>query len=175
MRTAALIASLGLLSACNPAVEAPPASPALGTSPSAPPRTTPPSPAGSNPSTPPAPSAPPKKASKPVLFNTPEADAILSSLQVFPKDNPWNEDISERPVHPDSDRMIDKIGRQLRFRWNHDMSFILVPPDQPKVPLHLEYKDESDPGPYPIPDDAPLEGWPLHGGPLKEMQRPSVE
>ena len=27
---------------------------------------------------------------RPVMFNTPEADRILSSLQVFPPDNPWN-------------------------------------------------------------------------------------
>jgi hypothetical protein len=105
------------------------------------------------------------------MFNTPEADEILSKLQVFPKDNPWNEDISERPVHPDSDKIIDTIGRQLRFRWNHDMSFVIVPPDQPKVPLQIEYAGESDPGPYPIPDNAPLEGWPLSGAPLDKMQR----
>src|SRR5688572_25258021 len=54
---------------------------------------------------------------KPTLFNTAEADAVLSSLQIFPKDNPWNEDISGRPVHPDSDRIIDTVGRNLRFRW----------------------------------------------------------
>lgn len=109
---------------------------------------------------------------KPILFNTPEADAILSKLQVFPKDNPWNEDISERPVHPDSDRIIDKIGRHLRFRWNHDMAFIIVPPDQPKRPLaKVEYTGESDPGDYPIPDEAPVEGWPISGGPLETLQR----
>jgi len=116
------------------------------------------------------PAAAPKRA-KAVHFNTPEADAILSSLQVFPKDNPWNEDISERPVHPDSDKIIDSVGRNLRFRWNHDMSFIVVPPDQPKVPVQFDYAAESDPGPYPIPDDAPLEGWPLTGVPLEKMQR----
>jgi hypothetical protein len=115
----------------------------------------------------------PKPAStpQPILFNTPEADAILSTLQVFPKDNPWNENISDRPVHPDSDKIVDAVGRTLRFRWNHDMSFIIVPPDQPKVPVHFEYKDESDPGPYPVPDNAPLEGWPVHGGPLDKLQR----
>lgn len=117
------------------------------------------------------PAAPPKPAAKPVLFNTPEADAILSKLQVFPKDNPWNEDISERPVHPDSDKIIDAIGRNLRFRWNQDMSFILIPPDQPTVPVQVEYKDESDPGPYPIPAEAPIENWPLSGHPLEKLQR----
>lgn len=124
----------------------------------------------------PAPDAAPPKAAGAarrggVLFNTPEADAVLSTLQIFPKDNPWNEDISERPVHPDSDRMIDAIGRNLRFRWNQDMGFVLVPSDQPRVKLTIEMADESDPGPYPIPDEAPVEGWPLSGGPLARLQR----
>ena len=125
------------------------------------------------PPTPPKVQAPAPKAgiTKPVLFNTPEADAILSSLQVFPKDNPWNEDISERPVHPDSDRIVDAIGRNLRFRWNHDQAFIIVPPDQPMVPVDIAYRDESDPGPYPIPPEAPIEGWPIHGGALDKLQR----
>jgi hypothetical protein len=40
---------------------------------------------------------------------------------------------------------------------------VLVPPDQKRVPVvELEYKDESDPGPYPIPDNVPIEGWPAY-------------
>src|SRR4051812_24610842 len=38
----------------------------------------------------------------PVMFNTPEADQIVEALQVFPPDNPWNEDISQWPVHSNS-------------------------------------------------------------------------
>jgi hypothetical protein len=113
----------------------------------------------------------PKPKARPILFNTPEADAILSELQIFPKDNPWNEDISERPLHPQSGKIIETIGKDLRFRWNQDMSFILVPPDQPKLPLEVGTRDESDPGPYPIPDNAPLEGWPMSGVPLEKLQR----
>jgi hypothetical protein len=151
MRLLGLIALAAVLPGCSPGVEKP-AAPAGAPGPAAA-----------------APAAP--KRAKSILFNTPEADAILATLQVFPKDNPWNEDISERPVHPDSDRIIDKIGRNLRFRWNHDMPFVLVPPDQPKVPLELGYAGESDPGPYPIPDEAPIEGWPLNGAPLDQLQR----
>jgi hypothetical protein len=153
MRQPLAILALVLLQACAPEPEVKPAP--------APPKS------ARAPAKPAA--APPKTG--PILFNTPEADSILSTLQVFPKDNPWNEDISERPVHPDSDRIVDAVGRNLRFRWNHDMSFIVVPPDQPKVPVTFEYADESDPGPYPIPDGAPLEGWPVHGGPLEKLQR----
>ena len=34
----------------------------------------------------------------PTLFNTPQADAIVSAMQIMPLTNPWNEDISRRPV-----------------------------------------------------------------------------
>jgi len=112
--------------------------------------------------------APPQ--ARPVLFNTPEADAALAALQIFPKDNPWNEDISERPVHPDSSRMIESIGKDLRFRWNRDMPFILIPPDQVRLHLDIGAKDESEPGPYPIPSEVPIEGWPLSGVPLDKLQ-----
>ncbi len=116
--------------------------------------------------------APPAPAPRPLRFNTPEADAILSGLQVFPEDNPWNEDISERPVHPDSDRIVDAVGRNLRFRWNLDMPFLLIPPGQPQVPVQIEYREESEPGPFPIPDDAPVEGGPIDPGPaLEKWQR----
>jgi hypothetical protein len=98
----------------------------------------------------------------PVMFNTPEADKILAALQVFPPDNPWNEDISKLPVHPNSKKMIAGIGADKRLAYNRDMGFVLVPPDQKKVQVKLgEGAAESDKGPYPIPDNAPVEGWPL--------------
>jgi hypothetical protein len=97
----------------------------------------------------------------PILFHTPEADRILEVLPVFPSDNPWNEDISRWPVHPHSARIIASIGADKPFRYNPDMAFILVPPNQKRVPVRLTtYPDESDPGPYPVPDEMPIEGWP---------------
>lgn len=113
---------------------------------------------------------------RPVMFDTREADALVSALHIFPKDNPWNEDISGRPVHPDSQKIVEAVGADKRFRFNLDMGFILVPPGQPPVPLEItDYPDESDPGPYPIPDEAPIEGWPLGpdtaGKTLEQVQR----
>ncbi len=108
---------------------------------------------------------------QPVMFNTPEADRILASLQVFPPDNPWNEDISKLPVLPNSAKIIASIGPEKNLAYNLDMSFILVPGDQPKVEAKiLSYPDESDPGPYPIPDEAPIENWPLDGRTLEAAQ-----
>ena len=96
-------------------------------------------------------------------FNTPEADAILSALEVFPPDNPWNLVVEDWPVHPDSKAIVASIGADKPLRYNPDMAFVLVPPDQKKVEVKLvEYPDESDPGPYPVPDNMPIEGWPAH-------------
>jgi hypothetical protein len=109
---------------------------------------------------------------EPVLFNTPEADRILAALQVFPPDNPWNEDISRLAVHPSSQRFIASVGPEKRLAYNLDMAFVLVPPGQRRVSVQLgEGREESDPGPYPIPENAPIEGWPASGKPLEVFQR----
>lgn len=110
---------------------------------------------------------------RPVMFDTPEADRILAALQVFPPDNPWNEDISGRPLHPDSGRLVESVGADKRLAYNLDMSFILVPPDQKRVPVRIVngYPDESDPGPFPVPENAPIEDWPQNGKPLEVIQR----
>lgn len=99
----------------------------------------------------------------PVLFNTPEADAILAALEVFPPDNPWNADVSAWPLHSKSKAIISSIGADKPLRYNPDMGFILVPPGQEKIDVKLvSYPNESDRGPYPLPDNTPIEGWPAH-------------
>ena len=98
---------------------------------------------------------------KPTMFDTPEADAILSALEVFPADNPWNLLIENWPVHPNSKAIVGTIGPDKVFRYNPDMGFVLVPPDQKKVDVKLsDFANESDRGPYPVPDNVPIEGWP---------------
>jgi hypothetical protein len=39
-----------------------------------------------------------------------------------------------------------------------------VPGNQPRVPVSFDYADESDPGPYPIPANPPIEGGPNSSG-----------
>jgi hypothetical protein len=115
---------------------------------------------------------PAPRITEPVMFNTPEADRILSELQIFPPDNPWNEDISKHPVASNSRNLIASVGADKSLAYNLDMSFILVPPDQKRVPVRInQYPDESDPGPFPVPDNAPIENWPLSGQPLDTIQR----
>jgi hypothetical protein len=101
------------------------------------------------------------KIEKSVTFDTPEADAILSALEVFPEDNPWNLVVEGWPLHPNSQKIVSSMGANKPFRCNPDMAFVLVPPNQKKIDVKLlNYPDESDPGPYMVPDNVPIEGWP---------------
>lgn len=101
------------------------------------------------------------KIARPVAFDTKEADAILAALQVFPKDNAFNQSIEDWPVHPNSKNIVASIGADKPFRYNPDMGFVIVPPDQRRVEVKVvEYPDESDQGPFPVPDEIPIEGWP---------------
>jgi hypothetical protein len=110
----------------------------------------------------------------PVSFDTPEADAIVSALEVFPADNPWNLDISDWPLHPNSKNIIASMGANKPFRYNPDMGYVLVPPDQKKVDVKLTgYTGESDRGPFPVPDNVPIEGWPV--GYLRSGKKVSLE
>src|SRR3954451_9861032 len=66
------------------------------------------------------------------LFNTPQADAVVSSMQIFPRDNAWNENISGRPQLTSSDAMMAQIVTDLstnRRTWRvfQEMNFVLVP------------------------------------------------
>ena len=121
---------------------------------------------------------------KPVSFDTPEADAILAALQIFPPDNPWNLAIDAWPVHPNSAKIVASVGANKPLRYNPDMSFIFVPPGQKKLDLKIvDYPDESDKGPFPIPDAIPIEGWPanysrnpkLKGTTLEDVQRDKLK
>ena len=123
--------------------------------------------------------------SKPILFNTTNADAVLSAMQIFPVTNPWNEDISRRPVLTNSDAMMARIMADLSpkhrtLMTEYEMNFILLPDDQPQRPIRfLNYPDESDLdggtapfGLYPIPPNLPVETWPTQTGSqtLREWQ-----
>jgi len=101
-----------------------------------------------------------------ILFNTNLADAVVSALQIFPPDNPWNEDVSARPLLANSTAMISQISSELAtnrqtLRPFQEMNFVLVPDSQPLMPIDfVDYPDESDPSPYPIPSNLPIETWP---------------
>jgi hypothetical protein len=92
--------------------------------------------------------------------------ASLSGRRPFPDGDPWNRDISREPVDANSAALIAACGlRNLHpdfgTIWNGapiGIPYTVVSSSQPKVPVTFGYDDESDPGPYPIPADAPIEG-----------------
>lgn len=91
----------------------------------------------------------------------------LGSCTVFPADNPWNQDVSGLPVDPRSGSYLSAIAalggnQKLHADFGGDgeygIPYITVPGTQPRVGIDFtDYGDESDPGPYPIPLNAPIE------------------
>jgi len=96
----------------------------------------------------------------------------LAGCPMYPADNAWNTSIRDAPLLANSTAMVDYIqthgGDNLHpdFGENpaYGIPFVVVPPDQSLVPISYDaYEDESDPGPFPIPLDAPVEGAPAKG------------
>jgi uncharacterized protein (TIGR03437 family) len=92
------------------------------------------------------------------------ATAALSHAQsvggcpVLPPDNVWNTPIDQLPVDTKSATYVDTIGASKPLHADFSIPFVVVPGNQAKVPVSFQYADESDPGPYPVPPDAPIEG-----------------
>jgi hypothetical protein len=97
----------------------------------------------------------------------------LERCRVFPSTNAWNQTVSSLPVHPNSSDYVDAIlasgGNFLHpdFGGNgeYGIPYVVVRWNQKPVPITFTaYGDESDPGPYPVPLDAPVEGGPSSTG-----------
>jgi hypothetical protein len=92
----------------------------------------------------------------------------VGGCQVFPSDNPWNTDISAYPVDANSAAYLTSMNASTTFLHpdfgsnpTYGIPYATVPSSQPFVPITFTaYGSESDPGPYPIPADAPVEGGP---------------
>ena len=123
---------------------------------------------------------------QPILFNTPEADAVVAAMQIMPVTSAWNERIDQRPLLANSGAMIAQIAADLAagrriLRPFFEMNYVLVPDDQPTRAIEFfNYPDESDLdggadpfGRYPIAANLPVEGWPIEtdGLTLAEWQR----
>jgi hypothetical protein len=98
----------------------------------------------------------------------PGTSPTLGGCSMFPADNPWNQRVDGLPLRSGSAQTIAAIqnsgGDNLHpdFGENPDygIPYVIVPANQALVPIAFgdEADDESDPGPYPIPLDAPIEG-----------------
>jgi hypothetical protein len=87
------------------------------------------------------------------------------SCPIFPAANALNQDISHAPVDPNSAGYIAAIGAgghlhaDFGTNQSYGIPYAVVGPRQPKVPIRCsEFGEESNPGPYPVPGNAPVEG-----------------
>src|SRR5450631_4496160 len=101
------------------------------------------------------------------LANPAAASAILTVRPMFPADNVWNVAIDQLPVDANSAAYITTIGASKPVHPDfgtvyagapNGIAYVVVPGAQLRVPVTFTYAPESDPGPYPIPADAPIEG-----------------
>jgi hypothetical protein len=128
----------------------PPPPPPVGTPPPPPAPTPPPPPAGTNPA-------------------LPGATGAYAVPQLFPASDAWNTDISAYPVDTtNSANYVGSIGNGVALHPDfgttyagapNGIPFIVVAGTQAQVPIDfMLYASESDPGPYPYPPNAPIEG-----------------
>ncbi|MGA3121273.1 MAG: hypothetical protein ABSF69_10950 [Polyangiaceae bacterium] len=103
------------------------------------------------------------------------AGPTIAGCSIFPADNAWNtriDDASAYPVHPNSATYIAAIGLNTHIHadwgdWSTDhygIPWQTVLATQAAVPMTFQYADQSDPGPYPFPPTALVEGGSGSGG-----------
>lgn len=98
----------------------------------------------------------------------------LAGCPMFPSNNIWNTAIDTLPVHAMSNAWIQTIGANTGFHMDFGsgewqgapigIPYDIVDSNQPKVPVSFLYEEESDPGPYPVPPTAQIEGGPSGNG-----------
>jgi len=104
----------------------------------------------------------------------------LGGCPVFPADNIWNTRVDSLPADPDSSQYINSAGLGASTGMHPDFGsgvwpegsnspigipFVVVPAGQTPVNIIYDpYGDESDPGPFPVPASAPIEGGPDSDG-----------
>lgn len=100
--------------------------------------------------------------------------ASLNGYLPFPADNLWNKNIASAAVDPNSAAIINFIGGADAMHADFGsgeyqgssigIPYIVVNSSQAPVAVNFTaYGDESDPGPFPIPATAPIEGYPNPG------------
>jgi hypothetical protein len=98
----------------------------------------------------------------------------LNGFLPFPADNAWNQNIANAPVDPNSAAIINFIGANDPLHpdfgsgeYNGSsigIPYVVVDSQQTPVAINFTaYGDESDPGPMPVPANAPIEGYPNPG------------
>jgi hypothetical protein len=98
----------------------------------------------------------------------------LNGFLPFPTDNAWNQNVANAPIDPNSAAIINFLGVSDPLHpdfgsgeYNGSsigIPYIVVDSQQAPVAINFTaYGDESDPGPMPVPANAPIEGYPNPG------------
>jgi hypothetical protein len=105
----------------------------------------------------------------PLVVN-PGNGPVLAGCPVFPANNIWNAPVEALPVDPRSDLYVGTIGSGRTVHadfgsgtWEGGpigIPFVVVPGAQAPRAIAFDIPDESDPGPYPLPPNPPIEGGP---------------
>ncbi len=97
----------------------------------------------------------------------------LETCPVLPPDNIWNTPVDTLSVDKNSDMYVDTIGRDTNAHPDFGASwegspigipYMVVDSSQTKLEVAFDYGDESDAGPYPIPENPLIEGGPEGDG-----------
>jgi hypothetical protein len=115
-------------------------------------------------------------AAAPTAVSTAILSAVLATdapiaegdCRLFPSDNIWNTSIVDAPVDLRSDDYVQSIGLDDAMHpdfgageWEGGpigIPFVEAGSATQRESVAFDYADESDPGPYPIPDEATIEG-----------------
>lgn len=92
----------------------------------------------------------------------------LGRCPLFPSNNIWNTPVDTLPVDGNSSLYVNTIGAGKTLHPDFGsglynggpigIPFGVVAGSQPKVSVQFQYASQSDPGPYPIPPNPPIEG-----------------
>lgn len=92
---------------------------------------------------------------------------VIGTCPVFPIDNIWNTPVDRLPVSSNSATYVNTIGESTTLHPDfgtvydgapNGIAYVTVAGTETKYPATFTYSDESDPGPYAIPLNAPVEG-----------------
>jgi hypothetical protein len=99
-----------------------------------------------------------------------KAAPVQFRCPVFPARDALNQEIANVPASPRSAAYVASIGLSAHLHpdfgtnASYGIPYVIVRAAQRKVPIRFtEYGSESDPGPYPVPLNAPIEGAGANG------------
>ncbi len=102
--------------------------------------------------------------------SAPSSPPTLAGCPVYPADNVWNVPVDTLPVDPNSNAYVNAMGASTNAHpdfgtmWDGfpiGIPYTTVLGTQPKVPIIFDNNwNQNDLGPYPIPNNVPIEGDP---------------